>query len=78
MTSLDVRLTVDGHLQEVVTYKRWSLTRGGQLQEVSLIAIWLMDQSGLWLGGRLREVVAQGGCTAAVILVKTYKQVCIP
>ena len=37
-----------------------------------------MDQSGLWLGGRLREVVAQGGSTAAVILVKTYKQVCIP
>ena len=26
MTSLDVRLTVDGHLQEVVTYKRWSVT----------------------------------------------------
>ena len=47
MTTLDVRL-------------RWSLKGGGCLLEASLIA---MNQSGFWLGGGLREVVAQGGST---------------
>ena len=39
-TNLDVRL-------------RWSLVGGGRLQEVLLIAIWLMEEpSEFWLGGR--------------------------
>ena len=37
---------------------------GGLLQEVSLIATWLMEEPiGIWLGGRLREVLLIGDLT---------------
>ena len=47
---------------------------GGHLWEVSLMAIWLAEeQLGFWLGGRLREVVAQGDSTVFDLTSK-YQQ----